>query len=402
MTGGWFIDILLVVLLGSYAVSGFTQGLVVSGLSLVGFLGGGAVGMAVLPGWFARWPWAGEHVFASRVLLIMAVFGLAAVGQGAAVHLARRMRRRIHARPAVTLDSVLGGIASLVAVAVLVWFVAGGLRGITSTAVGRAIGESRVLTAIDAVVPTQTGALFAGFRQVLDRGGFPRVFEGLATEPIIAVDPPSAGALASPAITAATESLVKVTGVATECHRGQEGSGWVVSPGRVVTNAHVVAGVNVVSVRVKGSGPALRGSVVVFDPTRDLAVIAVPDLAAPALPLGTELGRGDPAVVAGFPLDGPLRLDAARVRQVLTATGQDIYGHPGVSREIYSVFARVEPGNSGGPLLSESGQVVGVVFAKSLDDDQTGYALTLDEAAPVLQAAATASSRVDTGSCSLG
>jgi S1-C subfamily serine protease len=201
---------------------------------------------------------------------------------------------------------------------------------------------------------------------------------------------------------AAQASLVKVTGVAAACRRGQEGSGWVLAPGRVVTNAHVVAGIEDVTVRVRGTGPALHGSVVVFDPQRDLAVISVPGLNAPALPLGTDLARGAEAVVAGFPLDGPLRLDAARVRQVINATGQDIYGQPGVTREIYSLLTRVEPGNSGGPLLSSAGQVVGVVFAKSLDDDQTGYALTLAEAAPVLTAAAGAQGRVDTGACSLG
>ncbi len=402
MTGGWVLDILLVALLSSYAVSGFRQGLVVSGLSLLGFLSGGALGMAVLPGWFAGWTWATENALGSRALLIGGVFSLAALGQALAVHVARRVRRRMHARPAVTTDAVLGGVASVLAVGVLVWFVAGGLRGSSTTVVGRAIGESRVLAVVDAVVPPQTGALFAGFRQVLDRGGFPRVFEGLATEPILAVDPPTAGVLAGSAVTAATESLVKITGVATECRRGQEGSGWVVAKGRVVTNAHVVAGVDDVVVRVKGTGPSLHGTVVVFDPERDLAVIAVPDLQAAPLTLGAPLGRGADAVVAGFPLDGPLRLDAARVRQTLTATGQDIYGKPGATREIYSLFARVEPGNSGGPLLSAAGQVVGVVFAKSLDDEQTGYALTLAEAAPVLTAASTARGRVDTGACSLG
>jgi S1-C subfamily serine protease len=402
VTGGVFLDVLLLILLGAYAVSGFRQGLVVSVLSLVGFLGGGALGMALLPGWFERWAWASAHELESRALLIGGVFFLAAVGQGIAVHVARRVRRHLHAGPVVAADAVLGAIASLVAVAVLVWFVAAGLRGTTSSIVARAIGESRVLAAVDAVVPPQTGALFAGFRQVLDRGGFPRVFEGLATEPIIAVDPPSSAVLSGAGVIAAEESMVKVTGVAAACQRGQEGSGWVVSQGRVVTNAHVVAGVEDVTVRVKGTGPALRGSVVVFDPERDLAVISVPGLAAPALTLGTDLGRGADAVVAGFPLDGPLRLDAARVRQVLDATGQDIYGQPGVTREIYSLLARVEPGNSGGPLLSSTGQVVGIVFAKSLDDDQTGYALTIAEAAPVLQAAAAAHGRVDTGGCSLG
>jgi len=402
VTGGLVLDIVLLLLLGSYAASGYRQGLLVSGLSLVGFLGGGAVGMTVLPQRFAGWSWATEHPLASRGLLIGAVFFLAALGQAVAVHIARRMRRHMHARPAVTADAVLGAVAGLVAVGVLVWFVAGGLRGSSSTVVGRAIGESRVLTVIDQVVPPQTGALFAGFRQVLDRGGFPRVFEGLETEPIIAVDPPAATVVTGPAIVAATESVVKVTGLAQACGRGQEGSGWVVSQGRVVTNAHVVAGVREVTVRVKGTGPALRGQVVVFDPQRDLAVVAVPDLAAPALPLGPIVARGTDAVVAGFPLDGPLRLDPARIRQVLTATGQDIYGQPGVTREIYSLFTRVEPGNSGGPLLSTAGEVVGVVFAKSLDDDQTGYALTLAEAAPVLTRAPSARTEVDTGACSLG
>ncbi len=402
MTGGTILDLLLVVLLAGYAVSGYRQGLVVSSMSLVGFLGGGALGMAVLPGWFSGWAWASAHALGSRTLLIFGVFFLAAFGQAVGVHVGRRARRRMHARPAVALDSVLGGLASLVAVGVLVWFVAGGLRGTSATVVGKAIGESRVLATVDAVVPPQTGALFAGFRQVLDRGGFPRVFDGLASEPIIAVDPPGDGVLTGPGIAAALESVVKVTGVATECSRGQEGSGWVVSRGRVVTNAHVVAGLDTVTVRARGTGPALRGTVVVFDPQRDLAVIAVPDLTVPALRLGAPLSQGQEAVIAGFPLDGPLRLDAARVRQTLTATGQDIYGQPGATREIYSLLARVEPGNSGGPLLSPSGDVVGVVFAKSLDDERTAYALTLAESAPVLTAATSAQTRVDTGVCSLG
>lgn len=395
------LDVLLVALLGGYAFAGYRQGLVVSVFSVVGFLGGGALGMAVLPGRFAGWSWSAENPLGSRALLIGLVFLFASLGQGVGVSIARRMRRHLHARPALTADALLGGVAGLVAVAVLVWFVAGGLRGVSSAAVARAIADSRVLSIIDTVVPAQTGALFAGFRQVLDRGGFPRVFEGLAAEPIAPVDPPPGTLAASPLIQAATASVVKVTGVAEACRRGQEGSGWVVARGRVVTNAHVVAGVNEVTVQVRGTGPALRGTVVLFDPLRDLAVLAVPELTAPALPLGPVLERGADSVVAGFPLDGPLRLDAARVRQKLIATGQDIYGTPGVTREIYSLFTRVEPGNSGGPLLSTAGEVVGVVFAKSLDDEQTGYALTVAEAMPVLQGAAAAAGAVSTGACQL-
>jgi S1-C subfamily serine protease len=142
--------------------------------------------------------------------------------------------------------------------------------------------------------------------------------------------------------------------------------------------------------------------VVLFDAQRDLAVLAVPGLTAAPLHLGGTLERGDQGVVAGFPLDGPLTLEPARVRSTLDAVGADIYGAPGVQREVYSLYAKVEPGNSGGPLLDPAGQVVGVVFAKSLDDDTTGYALTLAEARPVLTAAASANDAVPTGACTTG
>jgi S1-C subfamily serine protease len=156
------------------------------------------------------------------------------------------------------------------------------------------------------------------------------------------------------------------------------------------------------SVQVGGVGREYPAQIVVFDPERDLAVLDVDGLTAAPLRLGGALSAGDESVVAGFPLDGPYRLDPARVRRTLTATGSDIYGQPGVTREIYSLYARVEPGNSGGPLLTSSGEVVGVVFAKSLDDPTTGYALTLNEARPVLEAAAGASQPVPTGGCSTG
>jgi S1-C subfamily serine protease len=167
-----------------------------------------------------------------------------------------------------------------------------------------------------------------------------------------------------------------------------------------VTNAHVVAGVTDPSVQVLGQGEELEATVVVFDTDRDLAVLAVPGLLAPQLPQGTELGRGDPAMVIGFPLGGPLTTSPARVRQVLDARGQDIYGRGGVTREVYSLYTQVRPGNSGGPVLDATGALVGVVFATSLDDPDTGYALTLEEAAPVLAAGVTATGAVDVGPCS--
>ncbi|MEI2730558.1 MAG: MarP family serine protease [Dermatophilaceae bacterium] len=401
MNGGTVLDVLLGLVLVGYAVSGFRHGLLVSALSLVGFLGGGFVGMMVLPGLFERWSWARENDLGGRVLLILGVFLMASVGQRLALAVGSRLRDRVHAGPARALDSVLGAVATVSAASVLVWFVAGGLRS-SGSPLARSIGQSAVLRAIDTVVPPQTAALFTGFRQMLDRGGFPRVFEGIGREPIAPVDPPGAAIASSDAVVRAAASVVKVTGLAEACARGQEGSGFVVATDRVLTNAHVVAGMPSPTVQVGGSRRSLPARVVVFDPARDLAVLAVDGLGVAPLPLGGQLADGDEAVVAGYPLDGPLRLDPARVRATVDAVGSDIYDRPGVRRQVYSLYTRVEPGNSGGPLLDSAGRVVGVVFAKSLDDDLTGYAVTLAEARPILDQAASHGSAVPVGACTAG
>jgi len=396
------LDIVLGVLLVSYGFTGYRQGFVVSVLSLIGFLSGGALGMWLLPVLLQRWHSVDDNVLGRTVLLVFGVFVLASLGQAIAISVGSRLRRGLRVQPARVIDSILGAVATVLAVSVLVWFMAGAVRGGAPASLAKAIGGSRIIQTVDRFVPPQTARLFAGFYSVLDREGFPRVFEGIQTEPIAPVAPPDSQLAFGPGVARAAASIVKITGAAESCNRGQEGSGWVVAPERVVTNAHVVAGVSFEHVRIRGTGHSYNARVVVFDPRRDLAVLSVPGLPAPALTPGPDLKRSDGAAVAGFPLDGPFRVDSARVRDVLTATGADIYGNPGVTREVYSLYARVEPGNSGGPLLSPQGDVVGVVFARSLDDDHTGYALTLDEARPVLDAASRSLSPVSTGGCAAG
>ena len=396
------LDLFLAVVLVSYAVIGYRHGFVVSVMSLVGFLGGGALGMWLLPDLLRNWDTVDSNALSRTLVLVLGVFLLAALGQGSAVAAGSRIRSELRDQPGRVADSVLGAVATVLAVSVLVWFLAGAVRAGAQTPLARAIGTSRVISTIDRFVPAQTGRLFAGFQSVLDSEGFPRVFDGVRAEPIAPISPPDSQLVFGGGVARAASSIVKITGVASSCNRDQEGSGWVVAPERVVTNAHVVAGTSTESVRIDGVGRSYDARVVVFDPRRDLAVLSVPGLPAPVSRLGANLQRAAGAVVAGFPLDGPYRLDTARVRDVLTATGADIYGNPGVVRQVYSLYARVQPGNSGGPLLSPSGAVVGIVFARSLDDDKTGYALTLDEARPVLEAASSSASPVSTGGCVAG
>ncbi len=168
--------------------------------------------------------------------------------------------------------------------------------------------------------------------------------------------------------------------------------------GLVATNAHVVAGTE--EVRVESEGRLLEADVVVFEPEKDLAVLSVPGLDAPALPMTGEPGvSGDDAIVVGYPGGGPYTPSAARVREARTVSGPDIYDSGTVTREVYQLYAHIIGGNSGGPLLNADGEVFGVIFAAAVDDPQTGYALTMDEAAPILEAGERASGEVGTGSC---
>jgi S1-C subfamily serine protease len=178
-----------------------------------------------------------------------------------------------------------------------------------------------------------------------------------------------------------------------------EGSGFVFAPQHVMTNAHVVAGVTSPTVSVGGTGPKLQGRVVLFDYQRDIAVIYVPQLTTPALNFDITGVRRDDAVAAGFPLDGPLKLVSARIREEINARGPDIYDTGSVDRDVFSIYSVIEPGNSGGPLLSVNGGVYGVVFAKSVESSQTGYVLTAKEVEADASNARDATGSVSTRSC---
>ena len=392
------IDIVLLVLVVGYAISGFRQGLVVGVLSLGGFVGGALVAMWAVPS-LASGLEAGPQ---RAVVVLIGVLLVAWVGQFVGALIGNRLKEGVPGGPLAVADHLAGGFAGVVAVCVVMWFVAGAIRGGPTPEVSRAVASSRVLAAIDDVMPQQLVGLADRFRRVVGDSSFPRVFAGVGPETITPIGAPDPAVTGTAAIRRARRSIVKITGEATDCGRGQEGSGAVVAPQRVVTNAHVVAGVDHPRVQVGGVGRKYPATVVAFDPQRDVAVLRVPDLTAPALAEGATLSRGADAVVAGFPKDGPFRAGAARVRSVLNATGENIYGSPGAVRQVYSLYATVQPGNSGGPVLTPAGVLVGVVFAKSLDDASTGYALTLAEAKPVIARGIATNRAVASGGCAVG
>jgi S1-C subfamily serine protease len=390
-----WVDILLVVAAISFAFSGYRQGFVVGVLAFAGFLGGGVLGLVFAPSAVAR---LDAGAFQSLVAIALVLFA-ATLGQVALAWLGAVVRDRITWHPARTLDAGLGALVSVVALLLVSWFLASSLRPGPVPALSRQISDSRIITAVDGVMPESANTLFSSFRRVLDDRGLPTVFGGLSPERIRAVSPPKPDVARRAAIRAASASIVEIEGTADSCNRRLDGSGFVISRQHVLTNAHVVAGVARPDVRVGGVGRRFSARVVVFDSKRDLAVLFVPDLHAAALHFDDSGARGDQGVVAGFPQGGPFRLEPARIRDTIAARGPDIYQRTQVTREVFSLYADVQPGNSGGPLLAPDGHVYGVVFAKSLDDAKTGYALTADEVAPVVSAGRARTAETPADSC---
>jgi S1-C subfamily serine protease len=390
-----WLDLVLLVSAVSFAFSGYRQGFIAGVLAFAGFLAGGVAGLLVAPTLVSSLdPGLGQSILAVGLVLLAASVGQVLLGW-----LGAMVRGRITWRPARAIDNGLGAAVSVIAMLVVAWFLASSLRPGPLPSLSREIGDSKVVAAVDQVMPDRARTLFSSFRRVLDDTSLPPVFSGLSPERIRKVPAPDGTVTGNAAVRRAAQSVVEVTGSADDCSRTLDGSGFVVSAQHVMTNAHVVAGVDAPQVRIGGEGRRYDARVVVFDPSRDLAVLYVPDLRAAVLPFDGGAGTGDDAVVAGFPGGGPFRLVAARVRDEISARGPDIYHRTEVTRDVYSLYADVEPGNSGGPLLSPEGDVYGIIFAKSLDDATTGYALTADEARPVVRRGRDATARVDTDTC---
>jgi S1-C subfamily serine protease len=392
---GDLLDIVLVVAAVLFAISGYRQGFVVGVLSFVGFLGGGVLGARLAPAAVENPLFAD---FPRPVVALAVVFLLASVGQILATLIGGAVRRRLTWRPARQVDALGGAVISVVSLLLVAWLVGRAVAGSPYPSLASQVKGSVVITTVDELVPPAGQQFFRSFRKLVDEGDFPQVFEGIRGPEFTQVDPPDPALARSRVVQQVRPSVLKITGVARDCNKSVEGTGFVYAPERVMTNAHVVAGVAEPKVTV--GDRRLDARVVLFDPATDVAVLAVPGLARPALPFAAEpAGSGADALVLGYPQDGPFDVRAARVRGVLDAQGEDIYGGRGVTREIYALRALVRQGNSGGPLVDPQGRVLGVIFAAAADDRNVGYALTAAEVADEAREGIAATERVSSRSC---
>lgn len=391
---GDLLDVILLVAAALFALSGYRQGFVVGVLSFFGFLGGGILGAKLAPsvadaGFLSSFP--------RTTVAIAMVFVVATIGQVLASVVGNVVRNKIVWHPIRVVDAFAGALISVVSLLLVSWLVGTAVASSPFTGLAAQVRRSAVLDVVDQAVPGGAKGFFNSFRKLIDDRGFPEVFGDLVPTRARPVDPPDPTLASSQVVTAVRSRIFKITGVAPSCSRRIEGTGFAFAPERVMTNAHVVAGVTKPDVDVNGI--KIRATVVLFDADRDIAVLAVPGLKVSPLMFAGAAKTGDGAIVIGYPQDGPYRADAARIRGTQDARGPNIYQDKTVVRQIYALRGRVRPGNSGGPLIDPTGKVYGVIFAAAADDPQTGYALTAREVASDAAAGRTATKAVSTRNC---
>lgn len=392
------VDWLMLGALVIFALVGWRQGFITGALSFLGFLGGGLAAVLWLPDLVERW-------VASNVVRVIAVavgvLASALIAQAILSLLGRRLRGFITWKPVRLVDNAAGAALNVLALALVAWVIASVIAYVPRTDITRQVNGSIVLSTMDSLLPDAARSAFNGLGDIVSSTAVPRVFAGLASIPGPEVDAPAPEAAAA-AVEVIRDSTVRITGTASECGAIVTGSGFAVGPDIIMTNAHVVAGVDDILVRVRPGESSTRATVVYFDPETDIALVRTQGLQArPARLARTDLQANDDAVVAGFPRGERFVAEPVRVRARVDARGESIYGRTGVERDIYVLRGAVQQGNSGGPLTDEFGDVHGMVFAAGLEDQDAAYALSVDEIQGALTAAGSADRRVDNGSCKL-
>ena len=394
---GDLLDLVLIALAAAFAVAGYRQGFIIGVLSFVGFTGGALAGIYLAPS-LAMALTSRQNLQA--VLAIIAVFVAAVAGMLAASAFGVMLRSRVTGRPSTLIDSIGGAAVNVVAILVLAWLI-GNLVAYAPPfpAISRQVNNSMLLRGVDRLIPQSATPEFTALRKLLSTQPYVQVFGALGAETALNVPNLDRSVLHSAGLRRDRNSVVKIEGLAPTCSRTIEGSGFVISKDHVITNAHVVAGIDKPEVYTRFASGEHPARVVLFDPESDIAVLYVPGLDLPALHFADSAPFGASAIVAGYPLDAAFTARPARVGRSELASGPDIYDTRRVVRDIYPIRAVVKPGNSGGPLIAPNGQVYGMVFAAAVSVPQTGYALTASQLADDIRAGANRTAATATGAC---
>lgn len=385
------VDIVLIGVLLLALVAGVQRGFLASAGTLIGVVLGALAAFWLVPLVNDVWPWQQTRVIVVIALVVVLLVGVATAG-GA---IGAALRRGVDRTPLRFVDRLLGGVLSLVAGALALTLVGSSVAATGTPIVSTALASSSVLRTIDALTPRPVAETLARVRSAVWDDALPRLGELLdldaqPTAPPVQLD--------DPVLAEAAASVARISGTAWACGTSSTGSGFVITENRIVTNAHVVAGVTAPIVELPGQ-QAREGRIVYFDPIDDLAVIAVDELGVAALPVIAPIAPGTAGVVQGYPYGGPFTMVNAEVLSAGSVPVPDIYSETSTLREVYALAAEVRPGNSGGPLLTADGSVAGVVFARAETDDTRGYAMTTTELEPVLAGAPGWTEAASSGDC---
>jgi S1-C subfamily serine protease len=370
------VDWLALALVVLAAVGGAVQGLVWSGLSLAGLIGGAFIGGRLAPLVLSD----GSNSQYAPVVAVIAAVVLAVAFEVVGSTVGAMIRGRERAQGLQLLDSLGGLVAGALIGLGVVWVLgAMALQLPGQTQLRRAVQRSELLQRLNSIVPPRT---------LLNTLARIDPFPGLAGPPV-PTRPPDPRVLAQPGVRAAAPSVVRIVGTA--CGLGLEGTGWVARPGVVVTAAHVVAGED--DTTVSALDGTFRAEAIAFDAQNDVAVLSVPGLSERPLRL-VDPRPGASVAIVGYPENGPLDAVPGRIGETATVFAEDAYGRR-TRRTVTSIGGQVRHGDSGGPAVDASGAVQVTVFAARLSGPG-GYGVP---ASIVRRALASARGPVSTGPC---
>lgn len=397
MSGSVWVDVIVLALAVLAAASGYRAGAAASALAFFGVVVGVVAGILLVPHVVTRIDEPRLRLLVALLLLV----GLVIIGEVSGMVIGRAARSGLHSLRLRRVDSWVGSVLQFVAILFAAWLVAIPIRGSSQTQLADAVDGSQVVGAVDKIAPDWMRGLPEDFTALIDSSGLKQVISPFGETEVVNVDEPDQSLDSAAAVRAVRPSVVKILSVAHDCGQALEGSGFVISPERVMTNAHVVAGTDEVSISTP-NGTEYDAKVVWYNARNDVAVLDVPGLRARALQFSTMPAvTGDDAIVLGYPEDGPFTITPVRVRNTVNLVGPDIYQSPNkVKRQVYTVRGNIRSGNSGGPMIAPDGTVLGVVFGASENvADDTGFVLTAEQVAADVEASEKRTAETGTKAC---
>ena len=384
------VDIIIVILLVGSMLRGYQIGFIRQLSSTIAFIIGLYPG-SVLSSWVMTQVSGPTKPLAGLAILLTVSFICMTIGE----ILATKVKFSISSSLLQRIDNSLGSVISVVTLLFGIWLASALFQLAPASAMQTALKNSEILSILNRNLPPATSIL-SSLNKLIDPNQSPQVFAGREPSPSANYTLPDAHAYAA-MLASIKPSVVKIEGLG--CGGLIDGSGFVYSPQRIVTDAHVVAGVQ--DPKVTDNNGTHSTTVVWFDPNNDIAVLEASNLAGSPLTLDeTDAGAGTQAFALGYPGGGGYSVQPSVILDQFTAIGQDIYGQQRTTRSVYSVQSNIVPGNSGGPLIDTLGRVRGVVFATSTTYNNVGDALTAKQVAAELKQAASATTAQSTGRCS--